>query len=387
MFTFIIFIAVLSILVFVHELGHFWVARKCGLKPEEFGLGMPPRAIATYRDKEGKKKTVFGGKEIKDASDTIYSLNWLPLGGFVKLGEDDTEVNDDPNRFANKPIWQRAIILLAGVTMNILLAIVLLSIGFMVGSPQIVNDDIKRGAIIENKKIQVAEVLSDSPAERAEIEVGDIILSIDGEKFTSYNTLRDFVNNHNGEKLNYKIKHGDDIIHKEITPVTIEETGKGGVGVGIVETAIVKYPFHLAIWNGITKTFLLVWLILIAFFELFKSLFTGNGVGVDVAGPIGIATITGQVAKMGFIYLLQFTAMLSINLAIINALPFPALDGGRVLFLIIEKFKGSPVKKEIEGAIHYAGFALLMVLILVVTVKDISQYGDFFRGIWDKVVG
>ena len=124
-----------------------------------------------------------------------------------------------------------------------------------------------------------------------------------------------------------------------------------------------------------------------AFYELIKGLVMGRGVAVDVAGPVGIAALTGQVAHMGFIYILQFTALLSINLAIINFLPIPALDGGRVLFLIIEKIKGSPVKRELETAIHNIGFALLMLLVLVVTFRDVARFGDSFKALWERIVG
>ena len=150
---------------------------------------------------------------------------------------------------------------------------------------------------------------------------------------------------------------------------------------------MVKYPWHLAIAEGIKTTIVLTWLIMVAFYELIKGLFVGQGVSADLAGPVGIAVITGQVARMGFVYILQFTALLSINLAIINFLPIPALDGGRVLFLIIEKFKGSPVKKEIETAIHNIGFSLLMLLVLIVTFRDVARFGDKFKALWERFIG
>lgn len=385
MFTILIFLAILSLLVFVHEFGHFWVARKFGLKPEEFGIGMPPRAMAVYKDKDGNRKTVFGGTEIKDASDTVYSINWLPLGGFVKLGEDD-DPGDNPNHFNSKPIWQRASILLAGVSMNVLLAFVLIVIGFIIGSPVAVDDGIDE-KYLHDRKIQISAILPGTPAEEAGLQSGDVVVSINDVVFENFTSHQNYVDRRSGEKLIYKIKRGDDVFEKEISPVTMEETGRGGIGIGITETAVVKYPFHLAVWQGFKKTFVVLWMILAALYDLIKGLIIGNGVSVDVAGPIGIAKITGEVARMGFIFLMQLTIMLSLNLAIINALPYPALDGGRVLFLIIEKFKGSPVKKEVEGVIHYIGFATLMLLIVVVTVNDISKYGDFFIGLWNKVVG
>lgn len=384
MLTLITFLIVLSILVFAHELGHFVVARKFGVKAEEFGFGFPPRAFGFYKNKEGKWRHIFGAKEVADASDTVFSVNWIPLGGFVKIKGEDGEMAEDKDSFGNKKIWQRASILSAGVSMNIILAAILISIGLMIGFPQSL-DNISARAIISEKKIQVIDILPDSPAARADIKAGDIIISIDNQEFKNQEELQNYVNENNGKELSYKIKRGADDLTKKVTPITIEETGKGGIGVGIVETGIVKYPFFTAIWEGIKTTCFLTWAIIIAFYGLIKSLILGNGLTGDLAGPVGIASMTGQVARMGFVYILQFTALLSVNLAIINFLPIPALDGGRVLFLIIEKIKGAPIKRELEAMIHRIGFALLMLLILVVTFRDVAKFGDKFKVIWERI--
>ncbi|RLC37117.1 RIP metalloprotease RseP [Candidatus Falkowbacteria bacterium] len=370
--TIITFLIVLSLLVFVHEFGHFWVARRFGLKPEEFGFGFPPRAWGIYRSKEGGWKTTRGNKEVKDAADTIYSVNWLPLGGFVKLGEDDIEETNNPNHFNNKPIWQRAAILLAGVTMNVVLAAVLISFGFMVGLPQ-ATEGLSSSAKVSREKIQIIEILPDSPADEASLEIGDIILEINNNKFIKSEELQKYVAANTGRELVYKIESGGEMVEKRITPKIIEETQAGGIGVGIVESGIVRYPVHIAIWEGLRTTFLLTWFIIVAFYDLIKGLILGQGVSIELGGPVKIAQITGDAVRMGFAYLINFAALLSINLAIINAFPFPALDGGRILFLIIEKIKGSPVKKEVEAVFHNIGFALLMLLILLITYKDIAR--------------
>ena len=375
----------MSLLVFVHEFGHFWTARKLGLKPREFGFGFKPRAIGIYKSTDGTWKKVKGSKEVKDAADTIYSLNWLPLGGFVELGEDE-EAGDDPNHFANKKPWERTLILLAGVTMNMILAFVLISVGYMIGLPQVI-DDLDSNANILSEHIQVVSVSENSPAENAGLTVGDIILSVNGNSLENTDSLEKYAHENIGQELNYFIERGGEQFEEKIMPVMREETGRGGIGIGIVETGIVKYSFFTSIWKGAQTTVDLTGAILGAFYGLLKNIFTGHGVGADVAGPVGIAILTGQVARMGFVYILQFAAMLSINLAIINVLPFPALDGGRVLFIIIEKIKGSPVKREIEGMFHYIGFALLMLLVLVVTFKDVARYGDVFKGLIEKIVG
>jgi regulator of sigma E protease len=382
--TIITFIVVLSILVFVHEMGHFWTARKFGVKAEEFGFGFPPRAFGFYKNKEGKWKKVRGSKEVEDAGDTIYSLNWIPLGGFVKIKGEDGDEKADPDSFASQKIWKRAIILLAGVTMNIFLAAVLISGGYMIGLPQVIEETDSR-AVVSNEKIQIVDVGQGTPAKEADLRIGDVILSIEGIRFTSGAELQEFVNERGGQSLAYEIGRGDEILSKDITPGPLEGSENNGIGVGIAETGLVKYPFHIAIWEGLKTTIYLVWVIIVAFYGLIKGLILGQGMSADVAGPVGIAALTGQVARMGLVYIMQFTALLSINLAIINALPFPALDGGRLLFLLIEKIKGSPVKKELEASIHYIGFALLMILILFVTVKDVSRYGDWFKRVWEVI--
>lgn len=384
--TILIFIAILSVLVFVHELGHFAFARKFGVRVKEFGFGFPPRVWGVYK-KDGKWIHVWGSNKNKkdDKKDenlpTIYSANLLPLGGFVNIKGENGPTEDeisrgtiDEDNFVQKPIWQRAIILSAGVIMNVLLAAILISIGFMIGLPQILGDDIKKSAIIKDRRIQITDILPDSPADAAGIKRGDIIASVNGRNFLKYAELQEFVAAKADQELSYNIKRGQEELIFDVTPEVLKETNKGGIGVAIAETGIVKYPWYIAILEGFVSTFFLVLAIIAAFFELIKNLITGSGLSADIAGPVGIATVTGEMANLGFIYLLQFTALLSANLAVVNFLPFPALDGGRVLFLIIEKIKGSPVKREVEAVLHYAGFALLMILVIVVTFKDIAKF-------------
>ncbi|MDO8592424.1 MAG: RIP metalloprotease RseP [bacterium] len=383
--TIIIFILVLSVLVFAHELGHFMMARRFGVKAEEFGFGFPPRAFGIYKNAAGQWKLVWGAKEVADAPGTVYSINWLPLGGFVKIKGENGDQKNEPDSFACRPVWQRAVILSAGVIMNVILASVLIISGYLAGLPQALDNGIDPRANVRDQKIQIVQVIKDSPASAAGLRIGDAILSIDSQQFLNFGQLQAYVGSKAGQQLDYKIKRGRDEFNEKITPVIIKETGRGGIGIALSQTGVVSYPWYLAIWQGLITTFSLVWAIILAFYELLKGLLAGQGVSADLAGPVGIAAITGQVARMGFIYLMQFTALLSINLAVINFFPFPALDGGRVLFLIIEKIKGSPVKKEVEGAIHNIGFALLMALVLLVTLKDVSKFGGIFKAIWDKI--
>lgn len=397
-FTILIFFAVLSLLVFVHELGHFVVARRFGVKAEEFGFGFPPRAWGLYKSKDGKWKQVRGNKAVTDAADTIYSVNYIPMGGFVKikgeLGPSDgsilgetPELEADQDSFFSKKIWERILIISAGVIMNVVLAAALLSIGFMIGLPQAVDSNLSARAQVSQRRIQVADVVPGSPAERAGLKAGDTIAGINGQEFKVYDDLQKFVSGKLNTPLNYKIKRGEEILDKQITPEVIAETGKPGIGIAVAETALVKYPWYEAIWQGINSSISLIWLIIVSFYALIKSLVMGQGVSGELAGPVGIAVLTGQVARMGITYLLQFTALLSLNLAVINFLPIPALDGGRVLFLLIERIKGSPVKRELEAIIHNIGFILLMLLVLVITFRDVSKFKDSFINIWERIIG
>lgn len=383
--TVVTFLLVLSVLVFAHEMGHFLTARKFGVKAEEFGLGFPPRAFGVYKNVNGKWITIFGNKEVSDSPGTIYSLNWIPLGGFVKIkGENGDNVNE-ADSFASKKIWQRAVMLSAGVTMNVILAAALISFGLMIGLPQAV-DGLSPKAQVSQERVQIVDVMPGSPAEKAQVKIGDFILSINGEQFKTEKAMQDYVGTRAGQELEYKISRmGEEVILK-IAPEMRQDTGRAGIGVAIGVVGLVKYPWYLAIWEGVRTTFLFLWLIIVAFYQLLKNLIIGNGVTAEIAGPVGIATITGQFAHMGFVYLLNFTAILSINLAILNIFPFPALDGGRILFLIIEKIKGSPVKREFENAIHNIGFIILMIFVLFVTFKDISKIGGGFRAVIDKII-
>ncbi|MFA6551862.1 MAG: RIP metalloprotease RseP, partial [Patescibacteria group bacterium] len=374
----IIFIIILSVLVFAHELGHFWTAKKLGIIPREFGFGFPPRVGGFYKDASKKWKWFWGAKRPAGAKNTVYSINWLPLGGFVNIGEDDDisgdeETKNDPNHFKNQKPWKRAVILSAGVFMNLVLAAVFFAIGFTIGLPKVV-DEIDSGARVSERNIQIIQVLDNTPAKEAGVIAGDVISSINGRVFNNYKELSEFVASQENKELQYKIKRGSDELNLVIVPKPIKENNNvPGIGISIAETGLVSYPWYRAIWEGIKTTVYLTWYIIAAFAVLIKNLIVGQPIGVEVAGPVGIAAMTGQAAQLGFAYIMQFAAILSINLAIINYLPFPALDGGRVLFLIIEKMRGRPVSEKLEAFLHNMGFILLMVLVLAVTFRDVLK--------------
>lgn len=383
MITILIFLLVLSVLVLVHELGHFVSAKIFKIRVDEFGLGFPPRGIGWYKNAFGKWLKVRGTKSFEELSEseaenlrpkkgtTIYSLNWLPLGGFVKIKGENGDDSQDGDSFASKKIWKRAIVLVAGVVMNIVLAWFLFSIGYMLGMPQ-TTEDLGPGAIVSNQAVSVSGVMADSPAEKAGIKAGDQIISAAGIKINTDTTLQEIIADKGGEEVEVILinTNNEEILVKIVPEVSGDRTI---IGVNIYSSAKVRYHFFNALIEGVKTTGWILKEIVVSFVNLFKDLFSGVSVGDQFAGPIGIANITGQAAKLGFVYLLQFMALLSLNLAIINVLPFPALDGGRLLFLLIEKLKGKPVKKEIENMLNNIGFILLMILILFITVKDVIK--------------
>lgn len=363
-FTIIIFIVVLSVLVFAHELGHFWTARRLGVKAEEFGFGFPPRVFG-WQFKAGRFHFIRGKRALTEAESergTVYSLNWIPIGGFVKIKGENGEGLSEQDSFASKKIWQRALILAAGVIMNIFLAFVLFSACFMIGAPQATDN---------SGQVQIEEVMAKSPAEKAGIKAGDLIMSLDGQTFFQVSEVQNFISQKKDQAFDVEVKRGGEIFKINVKAEVKDDKALIGVGLGQIE--IVRYPWYKAIAEGFKYTFSVLWLIIVAFFELLRNLVTGHSVGEAVGGPVRIAQMTGDVARVGIVYLLNFTALLSLNLAVINFFPFPALDGGRLLFLVIERIKGSPVKREFEAAMHNIGFILLMMLIIWVTIKDVLR--------------
>lgn len=370
--TIIVFLLVLSVLVLFHEFGHFYSARKLGIKVDEFGLGFPPRIFAFYKNKEGKRKFKWGKGEIKDASDVIYSINAVPIGGFVKIKGEDGKNCQDKDSFSAQKVWKRLIVVSAGVIMNIFLAWILISIGFMIGFPQAVDDQYiqEKNLKVSNAQVQVVEILKDSPAEKAGLQPLDVILEVDNQEVKKSDDVQDFLNT--SQESSLKIKRNGEEQDILITPDFNEDLNRHIIGISIIDTATTKYPWYLALWEGLKATFIFLWTIIKTFYIVIRDLIMGGkAVGVEVAGPVGIANLTGQMARMGIIYLIQFTALLSLNLAVINFFPFPALDGGRFIFLLIEKIKGKPVNQKVEAVIHNSGFILLMLLVLWVTFKDV----------------
>lgn len=353
-FATIIFILMLAILILGHETGHFLAAKKMGIKVEEFGIGFPPRLFSFKKN------------------ETTYSINLLPLGGFVKLFGEEGQEKHDPASFASKKIYQRAIVLVAGVLMNLVLAWFFISTNLMVGAPQSVSAD--NGSV----PVQVIEIVKNSPAEKIGIEPGDKILSasFDNQKIKINNPedLTNFVLQHKGQVVSLEIQKGSSTVSKEVNLPENSIVGGGILGVSLAKIELHRYPWYVALWKGFVLTIqtavFFTWEIL----KILYSALTGHNVSEYLSGPLGIAKVTFQAVQMGLGYVLQLAFLLSINLAILNILPIPALDGGRLFFLAIEKIKGSPINPKIEQKANLVGFVVLIALMILITIKDIIKF-------------
>lgn len=358
----LIFIIFLGILLLVHEAGHFFAAKAFKVKVKEFGLGYPPK---------------LWGKKM---GDTEYSINWLPFGGFVKiLGEDelgkDNKSEAEKDSLLSKKPWKKFVIMAAGIVMNFVFGVIFLSIGYMIGLP-VLSDGTQA---IENTKLSILEVVDDSPASIAQLEMGDVILKVQSsesfiESPISVSNFQSFVKEHVSEELTLTIeKANKEIVDKSILARANPPEGEGAIGIAIGEVGVVKYSFFDSIGRGIKsggQIFLGTFKVL---GKLIKGIFVkGDSVG-NLVGPIGIAVMGGQTVQLGLGYLLQFLAGLSINLAVLNLLPIPALDGGRILFIIIEKIIRRPISPKLEGNFHLVGLVLIIALSIFVAVRDVIK--------------
>ena len=361
--TILIFILVLVALIVVHEFGHFVVAKWSGMRVDEFGLGYPPKAW-------GKK---FG--------ETEYTLNWLPFGGFVKIhGEDPEEGKDpDPRSFSAKPRALQALVLVAGIAMNLFFAWILLSTVLALGTTRALSPD--EIAKAPDAELAVASVLPGSPAALAGLLPGDVILSAEGPggSYTGpdpvlFTAL--VAEDGAGVPMELSVRHGTQVKQVAVTPATgviASNPDRYALGVGLATVGTVKVPVLAAPIEGAKLTWQLTKDTAVALVNFFASIFTLTADLSQVAGPVGIAGAVGTATNDGLASLLSITALISINLALINLLPIPALDGGRLLFVIIEAITRRPIKPSIANAVNTIGFGLLLLLMVVVTASDIFK--------------
>lgn len=367
--SFLVFLVIFSILILVHEFGHFYAARRAGVKVEEFGMGLPPRMKGLWTDKSG----------------TLYSLNWIPFGGFVRMfGEDsaDEKMVYKDGSFASKGIFARVIIILAGVLMNFLLGYLILVLLFSVGTkPFIVtSEDFDKyremGLIEAQDQISVVDFSDESVADEAGLMAGDVIVQAGGDQILSNADLVEVAKNFMGRELLLNIKRGE-----ENLSLNVLVNGEGKMGIVISEAPLIKsikevqYPFPEALIQAGYETGRLSVLTMKMFIQVLVDLFTKAEISDQVSGPIGIAQITHKTTQEGgFFDILKLVALLSISLGAINVLPIPALDGGRFLSIIFEIVTRRRPNASLEAKIHAFGFLLLIVLILVVTYKDILKF-------------
>jgi len=349
----LISIIVLSILILVHEFGHFWVAKKNGVWVEEFGIGYPPRLFS-------KKK-----------GETEYSINLIPFGGFVRLhGENTDEELEKPDRaFVNKSKKVRAAITSAGVIMNFLLAVFAFAIVYSLsGIPRQTNN------------VKVLEVATDSPAQQRGIMINDVIKKVGKEEADSVDKFVNLIEDQKGKNVVLQIerKEGEESVLKTITikPRIDPPEGEGSLGVTISSTEIYYPPLwqrpFVGIYHGTKEALFWGKTLIVGIVTMIINLFKGIK-PEGVAGPVGIFAVTSEAAKYGILAVVNFMGILSINLAILNILPFPALDGGRLLFIGVEKIIGKKITPKVESLVHTAGIIILMLLLFLLTAKDIKN--------------
>ncbi|MCK5044702.1 site-2 protease family protein [Candidatus Parcubacteria bacterium] len=352
---FLVFISIVGLLA-LHEFGHFITAKKFGIKVEEFGIGYPPRLF-------GKK---FG--------ETLYSVNLLPFGAFVSIPSMEGGKGDDPNSFCQKPIWQRGLVLFAGVAMFWFIAWIIFSAIMILGVPTAIDDDAQGN--FSNPEVKIIAVAQGSPAQEAGISLGDTIKEISaGEAQFSINRVdevQELIETHKGEEITLTIQRGEEIKDISLVPRIQPPEGEGAIGISLSRVAMVKHSWWTAPFKGMEATYNTTLAIIDGFATAISRAIGGLPSGVQFMGPIGIVSLMGQVAQIGIIYYLQFIAIISIHLAIFNLLPIPAIDGGRIFFLGIEKMKGSPINQKIEQKINNGFFILLIIIMILVTFKDIQ---------------
>ncbi len=354
--TAITFFVILTILVLIHELGHYAVARIVGVRVEEFGLGLPPR--------------IWG----KKVGNTVYSLNWLPIGGFVRLAGEDAEAHDPKLAKTAKYrefFWarskkERSAILVAGVFMNFILAVVITAALLVTGVKE------------PSGKVHVEKVVVNSPAAAAGLREGDIILSV-AERPHAPTPIKapaeliSFVKDNAGREIVLIIQREGKTSSVSVTPRREVPPGEGPLGVAVSDMMTKRYSLKEAPLKALTINVMRMRDMVTSLGGTVWRLITLRPPESDVAGPIGIAQVTGQAVKFGWAAVLEFASILSLNLAVLNILPIPALDGGRLAFVFLEKILGKKVRPAFEKSTHQIGMLILLGLIVLVSINDILR--------------
>jgi len=338
----LILIIGISLLILIHEFGHFWVARRMGLWVEEFGIGFPPRLFA------------------KKVGETIWSINALPFGGFVRIHGEKPELEaeagkivDSGRSFANLSVGRRALIIVAGVIMNFFLGWLLVSAVYAVGVPQ---------------KVVIQSVGANTPAAVAGLLPGDIL-----SDFNSVDVFTEYVQSSKGKEIQIIIERNGEKLMLAGTPRVEVPEGEGPLGVSLTEFGQQKLPLVQSLVEGLKTSVQILLAIIVSLWTLVIGLFTGGAVMENFVGPVGIFQIANESARFGLVNLLQLIGLISLNLVVLNVLPIPALDGGRLFFLLIEKIKRSPITVRREATANAIGFVLLLLLMVFITVRDVVK--------------
>lgn len=362
--TLFLFFIILGALVFVHELGHFISAKKAGIRVDEFALGFPPKIL---------------GKKI---GETVYSLNLIPFGGYVKIFGEDGEALSDPavseaereRSFIRKPRYAQAIVLASGVLGNIVFAWFLISASFISGIPSAVDG--RYATHVQGSKLTIVTVLPNSPAYQAGIRGGDaVFLMREGSRQfsgTDPDEAASFIGGSTGT-LSISYTRGKETRVAEVVPASGIVEGRPAIGVSLDTIGIVRFGFFRSLFEGALMTWDLFREVTIGLLGFLQQSLLGQADLSSVSGPVGIAGLVGEARVLGFVYLLSFTAFISINLAVINLLPIPALDGGRLLFLAIEGITGRAIPVRFTRALNSAGFILLILFMIFITYRDIVK--------------
>jgi regulator of sigma E protease len=351
-------------LMVIHEFGHFIIAKKFGVRVDEFGIGYPPR--------------IFG----KKIGETIYSINWIPLGAFVRIYGEEGGV-DDYRSFIGLKIWKRVLIIIGGVAAFWIASIIIFSVVFAIGTDLPIGDQDVQG--LTNAKVTIVEVMSDSAAKTAGLKMGDVVTSIktaEGEiKINKISEFKEGTSANKGNQITVTINRGGQPMDVLLTP-SAENASPVGVGLQRMATLIQKYPWYEAPIQGAIYTWQTTFNALKGLYVMFAGLFSGKGVteGAEFAGPLGITVFLANAASYGVGFFLYFIGSLSVFIAVFNLFPIPALDGGKLVFLIIEKIKGKPVSAQIEQTITTICFILLITMSIFITVKfDFPRVTDYFK--------
>lgn len=332
--TIIAAILVFCLLILSHEFGHFSMAKLVGVYVYDFSLGMGPKLLAFKR------------------KETQYTLRLFPIGGHcLMMGED--EDNDDPHAFNKKKVWQRMLVIAGGPAMNFICAVIIFIIIFMMmGTASSTNE--------------VGDVIAGQAAEAAGVLPGDVIIEINGQPVTAWVDISPAVaTGEAGQAMNVVVQRGSETVTLSMQPYVEAESGRRLIG---IYPAVEKQNLFTAIGLGVKQSYLFTKELILAL----VGIITGR-VAADVAGPVGVVNIIGQATSYGLQSLLMIAAILSVNLAVVNLLPIPALDGARLVFLAVEGLRGKPLNREREGMVHFIGLMLLFALMIVITFKDIMR--------------